>query len=277
MNKLLSANFARIWKNRAFQIAALLMVAMGIIFPVTAYEDMKRNGYIYTLDERFFCFAALIGVILAVCCSLFVGTEYSDGTIRNKLVVGHTRIAVYLSNLAVCAAAGILLCAVSMAVAAVVGIPLLGFFQGGAKTILLFSLCTFAGAMAYTALYIWISMVCSSKAVAAVICILCAFFLIFFSTYINSALQEPETWPAYVYASESGAMEEDSEMPNPSYVSGRRREVYEFLNDFLPTGQSINILQGTLETPGRCIAYDGIIFLAATGAGMLVFKRKNIK
>lgn len=277
MSRLLCANFARIWRNRAFQVAAVLAVVMGVVFPVTAYVDMRKNGFIYTLDERFFIFLALMGVILAVCCSLFVGTEYSDGTIRNKLVVGHTRIAVYLSNLAVCVAASVVLCVGTMVVSAAVGIPLLGFFTSNIKYIFLLILCTFAGVIAYTALYILISMVCSSRTIAAVICILCAFFLIFFSTYIGNALEEPEVWPAYVYMDESGELKEDSEMPNPNYVTGRKREVYEFLDDFLPSGQSMNIVVGKLERPWRCIGYDAIIVLVSTGIGVFVFKKKNIK
>ncbi|MGY3662454.1 MAG: hypothetical protein ACXAHE_00930 [Roseburia sp. 1XD42-69] len=40
---------------------------------------------------------------------MFLGTDYSDGTIRNKLTVGHTRTNIYLANLIVTFAAGLLI------------------------------------------------------------------------------------------------------------------------------------------------------------------------
>lgn len=277
MNKLLSANLARLLRSRVFHISVLAALLLGFVFPVTAYVDMRDSGFVYTLDERFFCFVALIGIIMAVCCSLFVGTEYSDGTIRNKLVVGHTRMTVYLSELAVCMAAGIILCVLSMAASAAAGIPLLGFFKDGPEVVLLLILCTWAVSVAYAALYVMISMICHSRAISAVLCILFAFFLIIASTYIESALNQPETWPAYGYEAETGEIIREGESPNPRYLRGMKRQVYEFLNDFSPAGQSIKIVQDTLEKPWLWIGYDGIIILAATGAGILVFKRKNIK
>lgn len=59
--------------------------------------DMKQSGYPTALDDRFFAYSFFIGILSAIFCSLFTGTEYSDGTIRNKIVVGHSRISIYLS------------------------------------------------------------------------------------------------------------------------------------------------------------------------------------
>ena len=45
----------------------------------------------------------------AVFIGVFVGTEYSDGTLRNKLIIGHSRSSIYISNLIVCTTAGIIM------------------------------------------------------------------------------------------------------------------------------------------------------------------------
>ena len=42
---------------------------------------------------QFFC------LILAAGISLIVGAEYSDGTIRNKLIIGKTKAQIYFANL----------------------------------------------------------------------------------------------------------------------------------------------------------------------------------
>ena len=41
-----------------------------------------------------------MGLVAAILTSMFIGSEYSDGTIRNKLVVGHSRMR--LHNRGVC-------------------------------------------------------------------------------------------------------------------------------------------------------------------------------
>lgn len=58
--------------------------------------------------DMYFTEYALIAVIaLAAFTALLVGADYSDGTIRNKLVAGSRRSCVYLSSLAVQIVAGL--------------------------------------------------------------------------------------------------------------------------------------------------------------------------
>ena len=95
MSKLLSADFARLKKDKVFWIGMIFMFVLGILSPVMNYIDMNRGGYEIPLESSFFVYAIYIGILLSAFCSLFVGTEYSDGTIRNKIVIGHGRIQVY--------------------------------------------------------------------------------------------------------------------------------------------------------------------------------------
>ena len=54
-------------------------------------------------------FVALPGIVMAAFCSMFIGTEFSDGTMRNKLIVGHRRREIYFTNFLTCALSGIFL------------------------------------------------------------------------------------------------------------------------------------------------------------------------
>lgn len=119
------------------------------------------------------------GIVLSVFCSLFIGTEYSDGTIRNKIIVGHTRTAVYLSNLVVCMTAGVFICLSCVAASLLVGIPLLGYFQSDIRILLLLLLCSFVMSFAYAGIFTLIAMLNQNKAIVAVFCILGAFILLF--------------------------------------------------------------------------------------------------
>lgn len=104
MIKLLNANLIRLKKDKALRIGIIFMFIMGVFTPVMHYIDMKKSGYQITLDNGFFNNVLFCVILSSVFCSLYVGTEYSDGTIRNKVVIGHTRMSIYFSNLIVCIA-----------------------------------------------------------------------------------------------------------------------------------------------------------------------------
>lgn len=128
MNKLLSANFFRLRKNKCFRGSLAFMFVIGIASPLLRYRDMKQSGYINNLDNGFFMCALFIGIILAVFCSLFIGTEHNDRTIRNKIIVGQKRETIYLSNMITCSVIAITMCIVFFVPYLSVGIPLLVFY-----------------------------------------------------------------------------------------------------------------------------------------------------
>ncbi len=91
MSKLLHANFLRLRKDKYFWIGNLVMGLYGVIDSVGQYRNVKVYDMSVTFDSVFFASHIVIGLLIAAFCSLFVGTEYSDGTIRNKLMVGCNR------------------------------------------------------------------------------------------------------------------------------------------------------------------------------------------
>lgn len=129
------------------------MFALGIVFPLLQYRDMKIFGYTNTIDNSFFGCAFFIGIIMAVFCSLFIGTEHSDGTVRNKIIVGQKRDAIYLSSLISCSIVAIILCFIFFIPFLCLGIPLLGFFVTDIKIILLIGLTVFVLAIAFSSIF----------------------------------------------------------------------------------------------------------------------------
>lgn len=277
MNKLLAANFSRMKQDKVFWLGILFMFLSGIAMPVMHNRTMQRDGYTMYIDNGFFVSAVFIGIILSIFCSLFVGTEYSDGTIRNKVAVGQKRAVIYLSNLITCIAAGIFMCAANVIPYLCVGIPLLGSFQADMKIVAMLMLCILILSTAFCSLYTFIAMLNQSKAGAAVICILSAFLLLFAGTYISARLQEPETYDSYTYLEETGEIITGEPQPNPSYLRGTKREIYEFLFDFLPGGQSLQIANMSAENPWMLMLYSGLIIVGTTGAGLWAFRKKDLK
>ena len=276
MNRLLAANIVRLRKNKCFLGGILLLVILGILYPVMKCIEMKNTGYETTLDTGFFIGAAVLPVLLSVFVSLFIGTEYSDGTIRNKIMVGHERKSVYLANLLTNLIAAFALNIVFSSSYLAAGIPLLGFFQEDLKVIFLFAGIEFVLICSFTALFTMIAVLISNKAVSAVICVLGTFLVLFAASYLNARLNEPETYPAYTYVEGRTEVTEEEEK-NPLYLDGKDRERYQFLYDFLPGGQVIQCVTMTAVNPKRLPVYSAILFVLTTAGGVLLFERKDIK
>lgn len=91
MRRLLYANCSRLYGSKAFRVTLILMLCLeGILSLLLLSQDSTR------IDLALFVSIQGIGSIISVSLSLFYGTEYSDGTIRNKLIVGHKRTDIYI-------------------------------------------------------------------------------------------------------------------------------------------------------------------------------------
>ncbi|MEA4964627.1 MAG: ABC transporter permease subunit [Oscillospiraceae bacterium] len=272
MNKLLTANFARLKKDKVFWLGMAFLFAAGI-FGVM----MKlTNDPTATADQLALIFPVLIGIVSAAFCSLYLGTEYSDGTIRNKLIVGHTRSAVYLANFITCSAAGIAMCLSYLAAVVAVGLPTLGLSDMSMGAMAVLILVAFVMVIACTALFTLLCMLNQNKATAAVICILLLVALLVLATTINARLDAPQYYDSYVFTDSQGSATSGQEI-NPQYLTGMKREIYQFFLDFLPTGQAIEISSQSTPHLWQMPLYSLLITVVSTVCGVWCFRKKDLK
>ena len=276
MPKLLRANFSRLLHDRAFRLLSALMAFFGTSMAVVNAVHARQDGEIWVMDYTIFIYVILAPIVNAVLTALFIGNDYSSGTMRNKRIAGHRRGIIYLANLLVCICAGICLCLAFALPQAAAGLLLKGELNAAPTTILLYIGLSFALMIAFTALFTLIAMLCQNKSHTAAGCILLVFVLIFLGVYITSALDEPEYLAAYSYT-ENGVTVEEPEIKNPNYISGTKRQIYEFMQDFTPGGQMLQISDMDAEKPMMLAIYDGIILLLVTGFGLVFFRREDLK
>lgn len=277
MNKLLFAGFARMRRDLAFWVCCLGMAALGVYIPVGQYFDSMRYNTTFSLDGTVFNYVPFICLAAAVFISLYLGVDYSDGTIRNKMMVGRTRNEIYMSNWAVCVSGSLLLCLAFALPCTAFAILLLGPAKAPAGTLVLVAALSVLVAAAISSIYVLISMLCQNKAVSAVACLLLVIGLFIAATVINGALDQPPTYEGMVMFTENGMEVADSSTPNPAYLTGTKRAVYEFFNDFLPVCQAIQCNSLEVATPLRCVLCDLGIILASILAGLGLFARKDLK
>lgn len=279
MSRLLCADFAKLKKNRFFWLCIIGMIGFGLFMKIMEYITMQQYAdEAPPLDSMLSVYSMVIGFLTAAFVSLFVGTEYSDGTIRNKIIIGHSRAAIYFSNLIACSAAGFFMCLAYLLPALAAGIPLCGIKTADFRYLAGMILCSFIMTLAFTSLCTLVGMLCQNKAMTAVITILSVCLLFVASVYISAKLNEPETYPEISAFADDGSVIDARDVPNPGYVRGTRRQIYEFLDEFLPTGQSVILTRGDKDASFLLMsAYSAGITAVAAGIGIFIFRKRDIK
>lgn len=276
MNRLLSAGFSQLWKNKSFRLGLIMMPGIMAYTLFCNYYEMKQYNLSYSIDGFMYGCFLLITVFTPIFASLFMGTEYSDGTVRNKLVIGHSRTAVYLSSLTICFVSSLLVCSAITLITFSLGIPLFGMPKAAPLIIMREYFHGVLMTAALSSLFTLLAMTITSKPVSAIVCTVGLFFLFFMSMYILQRLISPETITGYELMMDSSVI--PMEHPNPRYLKGTARKAYEFLQDFLPTGQGLQLGQlGYLEHPLQACLCSLFVTAATTVGGILAFQKKNLK
>lgn len=280
MNRLLKANVSRLKKDTVFRVCLLFTLLYAIVTIVAGWRSMEINDTTIAIDALFLNsfgvsgFLAVPGIVLAAFCSMFIGTEFSDGTLRNKLIVGHRRRAIYLSNVLTCAVSGIFFSLVYLLTVSIAGIPLFGGFQLETGTLLLLIFDGMLAIVAYAAIFNMLSMVLQNKTVCVCLCLIAVMASMFLCFYLMKRLEGPSM--VEVYQMVNGKTTTES-VPNNQYVDGSLRQVFQFMIDFLPSGQSLQLSGQTAVHLKLMPLYSAATILLTNIAGIAAFARKDIK
>lgn len=299
MYKLISAGFYRLCKSFCFKIYIECGFLYGLFNVLLRCLDVMRvrmyvpsgehdleiadpmlEMYENNLDSVLFDCAMTLLLFAAVFIAFFIGREHSDGTIRNKLIVGYDRGAVYLSNLIVCVTANIFCLFIGIGVTMALGIPLLGTSFTFTEIAVRIGYMI-AADIAVTALMVFGAMLIKSKAAICATLLISVFACLIVSIAVSQSLAAPEYYNDYeVVMGENGeySVEMNEGLVNPYYVTGVRRQIYEFLDEALPISQLYH-MAASAETPepATALTSDAVILIAISAAGILIFRKKNIK
>ena len=221
MRNLLRSSLFRLRKDIIFWLALVVCLVAGIVFAVSylntpAFDDV----YFFPL------FLALAAVL-----SLFLGREYSDGTLRNAVTAGHRRRGMYGAGL-VTALLVSLLCLVAfwLPFLLVQGKALVRLGAGVVVPVAVGFLLLMA---AMTALFTAVSFNVPNLAAGAIVNLILWVGLMLGAYQLEFALGQPE-YVREVTMSAQGEMVEGPKMQNPNYLDGPLRVVYEGMEACLP-------------------------------------------
>ncbi len=272
MRKLLRAGFYRLRTSRVLWLCAAATFAFSVF---RIFKISPENLQEYTLEEVMMDIFPFFPILYSVFSGLFLGVEYQDGTLRNKLIAGHSRQNVYLSSL-ITIVSGCFIILAAWILGGASGACILGGLKlSGEMQPVLSAALILMLTVAEAAILTMIAMLIPNRATSAVVSILMMLGLIAIGGTIYNILCEPELASTAIFT--ANGMEVSEPLPNPYYVSGTLRKVYQFLVDFLPSGQSVQLANQELARPVFSLCASFEITLITSIAGIICFKRKDLK
>lgn len=274
MINLINSNFIRLRKNKLFWLLIFFSIALALFMIYTQYSDMKRYDEVIEVEQLMLNYSTMIGVVIAIFTSLFLGVEYSDGAIRNKISIGHKRLNIYLSNLIIVSIVSLFSYILFMIVVTAIGIPLFGKITMSIPTLLKLIGCIFATILAYSSIFTFIAMMISNKTVTSIISIMLAFVMIFYSLMAFDRLSQPEYIDTLI---NNDGIQEIVKTKNRHFLKDDKKKLAQFSIDIIPAGQMYQLAGRSVPNLKVLPLYSLGEFIVFTGIGILLFKKKELK
>lgn len=275
MYRLLDAGFERIKKNKVFFGCIFVTIGIAIFMLVSNYSDMKNYNAQISTSELVSNYLPMIGMFIAIFTGLFVGTEYSDGTIRNKIIAGHKKINIYLSNFIISSIVAIIFQIIWTAFVLIIAVPVFGKPIIELNQLLITSFDSIMFIIAYSAIFNFISVLSCNKTISAVTCILLFFIMLGVTVSAFNIIQTPETVQQGGLNPDTGVVSFE-EVPNPKYPSDSKRQFYQRIVDIIPMGQAFSIGAGLSTNLYMLPVYSMALIIIFNGAGVYLFSKKDL-
>lgn len=274
MIKLLNANFTRLKKNKTFLLLSIFSIGFALLIIYNQYSDMTKFDQVIKTEEILLNYSTMIGIVIAIFTSLFLGVEYSDGGIRNKVSIGHKRTNIYLANLIIVTMTSWFSYILFMLVAICLGIPLFGGITIPILTLLKRIGCIFVMIFSYSSIFTFIAMLVSNKTITAIVSIMLTFGMMFYSIMALDKLSQPEYIDTLII---KDGVREIINTKNKHYLKGEKKKLVQLSIDIIPAGQALQIAGKTVPNLEVLPIYSLGIIVIFTSTGLTLFRKKELK
>ena len=277
MRKLLSAFSSRLRKDVIFWVVLVVYSVLSLVSCLLTYQSSVQypSDPVY-VEAILFNTILILPFLCAAVIAMFLGQEFDENTIRNKLTVGHTRTAIFFSAYAACTAASLALLGSMLILSGVTGYLCFKVFLLDWTELIYLTACCVLVTMVFSAICVAISINIQKRAISILVTLVTMLVLLFAASYLYGALLEPEMAYDGVMITMDGVQYGDL-VKNPAYVSGNTRKVMEFIFDMLPTGQAAQLNNMEFERCGRWLWLSALLLPIITLAGYLPFRKQDIR
>ena len=276
MVKLLRSNLSRLIKFKPFYAALAIQAGVMLFITLNSYLQSLKYGSELWADMvfSFTVCSILSAALLAVICSLFIGADYHNGTIRNKLISGLPRYKIYFANLITVMVIAECMNVAAMLVFYPLTLPLFGGFIEKTNMLLTTFFLGNLTLLVYASLYTAVAMTTKNTVAALIVTVASLFIMTMAAQYFLSEINAPLTYTQIV-VNEFGEQVQET-ITNPYRKSESVLAFFEVLLNIFPSGQvavlgSDKIVAWQAAVSSLClIGFSG-------GIGLAVFSKENLK
>ncbi len=248
MTKLLSADFFRMFRSRPFKVAVIIMLVLDIYDTI---DVVLSNDKDFTDDLLISMVFGLL-IILPPILSLFLGNDYKNGTFRNKIICGHSKTAIYLSNLIVTSTTALMLW-VGHIIIVTIGVQFIGGYNNKIEDIVLLCVIATFAILTLIALFTFFSVLFDSKSDMVAGSIITPVAMFFFAIIVQVTLEQTD-------------------------VTDFWHKLFYFLDNALPLNQIMYVIFWDIENcQPIMIAYSAMLIFVLSALGIVIFRKKNLK
>ena len=288
MYKLLNASFYRLRKNKIFLGLVILTIIIAVFMIVSEYLNNIKYSSVFgissnTTDILLMKFINIIGFLIAIFTSLFVGAEYSDGTIRNKIVAGHSRKNIYLSNLIVSILVGIFLELIYLIVISIFSIPIFGLVQMNFSQLAVILLDIIMIIIVYSSIFNFIALICSNITISTVSSLLLILIMFVIDMLLSPTANSTEYIQKNIVMDEKGNVTYEV-VKNEDYPGKLVQTICKTISNFNPVSQAIEISGNKINMNEEDFnnmkvypLYSLGLIIIITAIGIYLFNIKELK
>lgn len=325
MIKLLRANFSRLFRSLYFRLGMIISVLLNMVaifntyyamkkfpeefdlsdIPDVSADDVEYLSILISNESCMFNGGIFCMFIVPALIAFFIGTDYSDGTIRNKLMVGHKRSSIYLANLITSISAAEIVLLSGMAASYLTGLIFLKNTYLSAGEIFMFIIVGIFITASMSSICTLLSMVIPSKAGAVAAAVMTSFVMMVSVGSITSELESPEVYDEYTYEHQDTGEVFDLDCPpdemspdelhsngimvsdidklepiqaeNPGYPKGLRRRIYVWIQKATPGCQYISLSEWDEDFNKSSVGWSSVFVAVTASAGIVVFRKRDLK
>lgn len=260
MRRLLKADLVQLLRNKVFWAILATMIIGTIALDLSFRNAFQSHGSVatdWTAEGAIFCMMPGIGMLNALWIHFCIGSDFDQGTIRNKLICGHHRSSIFFSHWLVACAGALANLAITLLIGTVLSKMFFQDFALDRSGLCWLYLCCALLTVAYTVIGVALAINISSKAGSIVTGMLVITGLSVLSSFIDSKITDIE-----IRGIDVGPLNE---------------KILYFFHDFLPSGQCTQINNLLFDRMAIWPLYSLILTVLVTAVGYLLFRKKDIK